>query len=1158
MEDTLKKYDLKSLAVSLFTICSWPSNRSYMETCDFLNKKFLQLEEENKNGKQEIKNYEDFKTLFSDVANDERLPLVQEAVPIDIGQVHFYSKLNNGDYRVIIGNGSEDAYECCYALEGMISEKQEYKNVWKDILEYENKQMSFYEGMNFDLEKFSCPSEKYFKRIQTHFNELMGFNNLRIFFKDFSSKNEDVYSFFSINNGFPIFIPLMKECLLEFIERQNSRSDTVEGLWTAILNSAFNIYSGAVKFQHQIVGSPSFILNDEKIYLRNSFLIFSGENAILFCDKDEDSDYLAKITDSKVMDIEGMANARQEVRSENISINIKIQFVNTKNVSPNIKNIAFYDEDELLDMDANGLIGILNDAKSLLNIIDFVQYLQGNVDRAMIMTNTAGMFSVWQASNEVINEGAGNPTLFFVPYSQVQSNIDFFNALRNYPFNFSDEFIEPHRWTVEKGNSDSLSLTGKEGSGAIDVFRFEDKYFIYQETEFLKEEFDESNINALFIYGEIMKNALRNKSNEILRLLNRNYNELCVVSKNVFKENCKTKTAVSYKYANNVLAYKTKNSQILLVNPQWSVMQTDSFVSKTRLFENNVFDDSIEGFEGTISELKKVIHRDDKELRTTGAEQIEVPYFIKSNTTFKEPLTVSFKKARHIIAETIDELGLSAGTYIGEESLSIIRVFRSNLRDELLKLLRRYNRLKLHELLMNIYSSIVFEINIHKIRINKFLNESNIAPEYQQDFKTRTVKLREQARQYKTVLEYIIEENLLMIHRENEETPELPEVNVTIALAKWILDFQSQSDQVNYGVNGWSYLEILDNHVVNFVETERALEVNNEVQESKYTYGDYDIRDDKVDADFRKKFESAFEEDTGIMFNDLLKICWYISSNGLINRLDNNDSVETMNNVVKAPMDYLAQDVISNVGITLDSFYRCMKFITADINSLANDAGVIPVWERKQRSSRISLQPILTINKFCVYSPVVLSNLADEWVSGVHEFTIPYQVGMKKTTKVLNSWKKVYEDKIVHELVNIFKDKQRYDVSYNKEIYKYDPKGSHPRDLGDYDLIVVDKYKHKVLLIEAKYMRLNLTTKEVVEDQEEYFWGKKAKGKKFKRRVEYFYDHVQSIMKNKGYSGEFAVEGYFVANKIVRSFYEEYDFSILGFNEFKRLISKDI
>lgn len=167
-------------------------------------------------------------------------------------------------------------------------------------------------------------------------------------------------------------------------------------------------------------------------------------------------------------------------------------------------------------------------------------------------------------------------------------------------------------------------------------------------------------------------------------------------------------------------------------------------------------------------------------------------------------------------------------------------------------------------------------------------------------------------------------------------------------------------------------------------------------------------------------------------------------------------------------------------------------------------------------------------------------------------FILPYDVGMPETLSVMGQWKGFYEQQIVRELKNLFKD-GRYVTYIDQELYKLDTKGNHPRDLGDYDLIVIDTQKKEILLFEVKYMRLSQTMKDSMGDQKEYFSGKKAKGLKYKRRIEYFEENLDLICQNLALEANYTLRSYFLTNKIIRSNFVEYPFEIISYNEFKQL-----
>ena len=73
-------------------------------------------------------------------------------------------------------------------------------------------------------------------------------------------------------------------------------------------------------------------------------------------------------------------------------------------------------------------------------------------------------------------------------------------------------------------------------------------------------------------------------------------------------------------------------------------------------------------------------------------------------------------------------------------------------------------------------------------------------------------------------------------------------------------------------------------------------------------------------------------------------------------------------------------------------------------------------------------------------------------------------------------------------------------------------------------------------------------------DQEEYFSGKKAKGLKFKRRVEYFEANLDKICQNLGLEENYSLKSYFLTNKIIRSNFVEFPFDIISYNELQSRI----
>ena len=57
--------------------------------------------------------------------------------------------------------------------------------------------------------------------------------------------------------------------------------------------------------------------------------------------------------------------------------------------------------------------------------------------------------------------------------------------------------------------------------------------------------------------------------------------------------------------------------------------------------------------------------------------------------------------------------------------------------------------------------------------------------------------------------------------------------------------------------------------------------------------------------------------------------------------------------------------------------------------------------------------PLVKVEDDIVFSPITMNQLKREWLNGIIEFVLPYEIGMKKTKQLLQEWKNSYEKQIV-------------------------------------------------------------------------------------------------------------------------------------------------
>ena len=460
-----------------------------------------------------------------------------------------------------------------------------------------------------------------------------------------------------------------------------------------------------------------------------------------------------------------------------------------------------------------------------------------------------------------------------------------------------------------------------------------------------------------------------------------------------------------------------------------------------------------------------------------------------------------------------------------------------------------YNQDDLNIKLQNILSSIIFNIDIHQRRLTTFSTSGNLQADKLNKFREQTIDLREESRVYKPILEYLIEENLVTERGTNPLFPSDDIVNDLIAYGKYILDFQILSDAYSYGASNWFQLKIEDNYVISISETEKYLQFVEQMKEVKYKYGEYVNRNKDIDSNMFGKIKKAFFQDTKIDFDSFIYFLSMFSSNSYILKLKQQKLLTVQGNVATGKIENLAKYFEDNSDYSVEIFYSILKFLALEKKKIAPN-GEIPIWEKKKRVNKFSAKPIVVSYESIIFSPVILDRLEKDWIEGLMNFILPYDTGMQNTLNIINNWKKFYEQQIVQDLKDLFKD-DRYVTYIDQELYKLDTKGNHPRDLGDYDLIVIDNCLKEISLFEVKYMRLSQTTKDSMGDQKDYFFGKKAKGLKFKRRVEYFEKNLDVICNNINLDGKYTLKSYFLTNKIIKSSFVEFPFEIISFNEFK-------
>ena len=135
-----------------------------------------------------------------------------------------------------------------------------------------------------------------------------------------------------------------------------------------------------------------------------------------------------------------------------------------------------------------------------------------------------------------------------------------------------------------------------------------------------------------------------------------------------------------------------------------------------------------------------------------------------------------------------------------------------------------------------------------------------------------------------------------------------------------------------------------------------------------------------------------------------------------------------------------------------------------------------------------------------------MENVHSLWKYGITDWYPPYEIGLDKLSNVLACWKKRYEDMMVFDIVEIFKSQQFDLVVSDVDLNKRFPQDGYPEELGDYDILAINKTKHEIWVIESKVLH---KVGSVFEDQmlQKGFFKQGKYDEKLQRRIMQYYNY---------------------------------------------------
>ena len=534
--------------------------------------------------------------------------------------------------------------------------------------------------------------------------------------------------------------------------------------------------------------------------------------------------------------------------------------------------------------------------------------------------------------------------------------------------------------------------------------------------------------------------------------------------------------------------------------------------------------------------------------RQVGVFSFRCPYKWNALSDSYSVVDVYYHEARKRIAQIIDNENIEPGDYTGKEANEVIRKVQKLLIDDFERRVAVFDKKSLHVKLLEIYSSIIHEISIHRKR---YAEISDIDEDVKIELYGKIISERETLKHQKRGMEYLIETNLFL-KRESSQTLSVKDRQRLLAYANWLVVLADIADICHF-TDVEAHIEVSFEKVVDVIgETKENLDML-----SRRIYGDkgYCFSAGQKDKDFMARANKAFKDDMGIELRFVLDFLDYLSKRSV--------GIEIAPNVFEVLESELISAYLSEarIGLKASDIRKIIDFVSIRSELLKTCEGktdyYLPIGRRKERCDRFDIKGIWCNNDNIIYSPVQCKYIFDSWIRGMAEFFLPYTTGLDNTVKVLKEWKRLYEKRIVDDIAHYFTKCGFSKVFKNMDLRKMDKTNKALLRLGDYDVFAVDTVHKKLWIIECKVLAKVGSFYEMFMQQNAFFYEKKE-DEHFQTRIDFMKHNYHKVLVYQKCEDEsdYEIIPYMAMNKVMTSRYKKIGFPIVSISELYAEIDK--
>lgn len=1184
LERIISRYNIDDVTRAIYCINSWANNRSALAQALTLNQAISNAK---KFGNQNIKEYSEFKAFFDAIAVYLPITNREDLTLNDSGEVKII--VDGETYPVILGTGHEQVYAVMNFLP-VLAKVIEMTDDLKAILRYNRKIINELAGSNISSSDenynitFELPSEHFWQAVNSLFDSKEFSEHTKRVFQIMGYKKcpiEMRHFFVYMGNCYPLY---NTSILVDFYKRLLSLA-TKEEYYRHINLTIGELIENTFNFSNNtrsrvLIVPRIFDRNTGKPYTDNhlAFMTVSGGRVLIAINKgDFDSD---DSIDAEIHAI-NLLHERNQLRlcetyyrkelhggyAFDVPAEMSIQFLLIEPFTDISAHGAFLGEaGERFLCSALDLIYIIGFMEDFDELLDFIEYDRTEKAQIISFGGKSYLFFTWKNAHHNIASGAIEYNLISVSHGTADDYVFeyYVKDLANYPFGLQSKmFANPLSWKVKEGD---LGYSHFEHKGCFG-FGGEGKMigcstflFLAHNVEFFKEEdftpnkytalrtIDELNQRLFNRYGETL-GTLPFLHGKVLQILFMPMHYAKSVDHSGFTLDKNKKYVYSDIYVNTdtiIIRYAVNLDELLS-----AIMN-----AKDKSVESAYFLELIEPLKKYIqpyfAELEAIVNKDSSQKKEVGVFTVEQDYYYSDMAPSIQIEAQNFAKARKEIAKVCFAVGIEPGEYRGKAATYVIRKMQTAIVRVFEDQISKYNKENLHKKALNYYSTQLHGIIINLKRYSSF---KDLEPSVQQEFKEKTRSSREEYRRNLRTAQYLLESNLAIQHRDNISDCKKDEFENLLAFADWLVVLQDNADTCYFTDFDLS-IKIDSEYKVDTILSKFSELQYEQMLLRKYKQEDYTIKNDETDKEYLLQCASAFLADTGIELGILISLLEYLQ----LEVVEKPFVKEVYPNVFETQKDDLINDFLklfieSKEG-DQEKAENALSFITLDCDKLKFLNGtihdILPVWEREKRDNRFDVKPIIMQEGKCIFSPVVMKQLATSWKSGFLEWYLPFEIGLENVKTELAKWKKRYEDEMVQDIAGAFIKTGFYPVFPEVELASRYPQSDFPDDLGDYDVIAVNQSKKEIWLIESKVLQKVGSIYEDQMQQKSFFYQHKD-DEKFQRRIDYIRNNlskVTSVLELE--TVDYVVIPYMVTNKLFTSRYKKLDFPIISYHELMR------